>query len=156
MRGAAGIGFYMYQSDQFIKYAQEFLKIEDQQAAVREVEDFRKEDEAYQNEIEYLVSQDLISLVVLETARPLDSVQVRQAVEAARLFDSSQVRRLIESTMALDASHIHRAAAAAASLNNSVMRRVAEAVYNPALRQAIDAVSSIDHSAIRQAAETAT
>jgi hypothetical protein len=156
LRSAAGIAFYMYQSDQFIKYAQEFLEIEDQQAAVREVEDFRKEDEAYQNEIDYLVSQDLISPVVLETARPLDSIQVRQAVEAARLFDSSQARRLIESTMAFDASHIHRAAVAAASLNDSVTRRVAEAVYSPALRRAIEAASSIDYSAIRQAAETAT
>lgn len=156
MRGAAGIGFYMYQSDQFIKYAQEFLEIEDQQAAVREVEDFRKEDEAYQNEIDYLVSQDLISPKVLEIARPLDSLQVRQAVEAVRLFDSPQARRLIESTMAFDASHIHRAAEAAAFLNNSVARRVAEAVYSPALRRAIEATSSIDYSAIRQAAETAT
>ena len=156
MRGTAGISFYMYQSDQFIKYAQEFLEIEDQQAAVREVEDFRKEDEAYQNEIDYLVSQDLISPGVLETARGLDSLQVRQAVEAARLFDSSQARRLIESAMAFDASHIHRAAEAAASLNNSVARQVAEAVYSPALRQAIQAASSVNYSAIRQAAETAT
>lgn len=41
----AGVQFYMYQSDQFIEYALRFLDIRDQQAAVNEVVEIRKQDE---------------------------------------------------------------------------------------------------------------
>ncbi len=44
--GVAKVQFYMYHSDQFIKFALEFLKIENQQSAVEEVQEIRKQDEA--------------------------------------------------------------------------------------------------------------
>jgi hypothetical protein len=159
IQGEAGIKFYMYQSDQFIKYAQGFLAIEDQQAAVQEVEDFRKGDEEYQNEIDYLISHDLINPRILETARPLDSLLVRQAVDAARLYGNSQAHRLIENAIAFQSPHMRRAAEAAAFLDTSLARRVAEAArwqYSPGIRQAIEDASSLNNSHIRRAAEAAT
>lgn len=42
----AKVPFYMYHSDQFIKFALEFLDIKDQQSAVEEVQEIRKQDEA--------------------------------------------------------------------------------------------------------------
>jgi hypothetical protein len=42
---AAEVPFYMYHSDQFIKFASEFLNIGDQQSAVKEVQEIRRIDE---------------------------------------------------------------------------------------------------------------
>jgi predicted transcriptional regulator len=44
----AGIQFYMYQSDQFMRYAHTYLRFEEQQAAIKEIGDVRRQDEADQ------------------------------------------------------------------------------------------------------------
>jgi len=46
MYSKAGIQFYIYPSDQFLKYAQRFLSIKDQESAIEEVKEIRERDEA--------------------------------------------------------------------------------------------------------------
>lgn len=45
MRYEASIQFYMYSTDQFMKYAQDYLKLQEQQEAVEEVREIRRQDE---------------------------------------------------------------------------------------------------------------
>lgn len=44
----AGIQFYMYQSGKFMRYAHTYLRFEEQQAAIKEISDIRRQDEASQ------------------------------------------------------------------------------------------------------------
>jgi hypothetical protein len=46
MKENAGIKFYMYQSEQFLEQAGKHLRLEHQQAAIEEVQDIRKQDDA--------------------------------------------------------------------------------------------------------------
>lgn len=62
----AKVNFYMYHSEQFIKYALEFLKITDKESVVQEVEDIGKQDEEVQNEIDFYVSQSPIHRNLIE------------------------------------------------------------------------------------------
>lgn len=168
----ASVKFYMYHSEQFLNHAQEFLELEDQQAAIREVEEIGRQDEAYQGAIDYFESQNSISRRVVENpilnyrlarevidaARALDNPLIRQAVETARSFDNPAVRHAVETTRALDSSVMRLAAGAAKAFDNPMMRHAAEAaraVNDPLTRQAIEAVTSSYSPSVRRLLEDA-
>jgi hypothetical protein len=45
----ADVSFYMYSTDQFMNYAEQYLALQEQPAAIREVQEIRQEDEANQH-----------------------------------------------------------------------------------------------------------
>lgn len=168
----ARVKFYMYPSEQFLRRAQEFLELEDQQAAIQEVEEVGRQDEAYQGAIDYFEAQNSISRRVIENpsfnnrlareaadaARALDNPLIRQAVETARSFDSPAVRHFIETASARDNSVTRLAAEAAKALDNRLMRQAAEtarAVNDPLTRQAVEAFTSSYSPSVRRLLEDA-
>ncbi len=168
----ARVKFYMYPSEQFLRHAQEFLELEDQQAAIQEVEDVGRQDEAYQGAIDYFEAQNSISRRVIENpsfnnrlareaadaARSLDNPLIRQAVETAKSFDSPAVRHIIETASARDNSVTRLAAEAAKALDNRLMRQAAEtarAVNDPLTRQAVEAFTSSYSPSVRRLLEDA-
>lgn len=173
MQAKAGIKFYMYHSEQFIKYAQEFLNLEDQQGVVQAVAEIGRQDEAYQNEIGNSVSRSRINLRAFENARFFDNSLIRRAIEAARSFDNHLVNQAVESARAFD-NHLVRQAIENARafgnpltrqaventrfLDNSTTRQIIETTRlldNRHIRQTIDATRSLDSSYMRQVAEAA-
>jgi hypothetical protein len=143
IQAEAGVNFYMYQSEQFIKYAQEFLNLEENQDAIQDVEEIGKQDEAYQRETGYSASHNRINLRAFESARLFDNSLIRQAVEALRAFDDPLVRQAIEQARKFNDPLIHQAVEQARKFDN------------PLIRQAIENARSFDNSLIRQARETA-
>ena len=168
----ARVKFYMYNSEQFLRHAQEFLELEDQQAAIQEVEEVGRQDEAYQGAIDYFEAQDSISRRVIENpafnnrlareaaeaARALDNPLIRQAVETARSFDSPAVRHALETASALDNPVMRLAAEAAKAFDAPLMRQAAEAaraVNDPLTRQAVEAFTSSYSPSVRRLLEDA-
>jgi hypothetical protein len=159
----AHVKFYIYRSEEFLRHAQEFLELEDQQAAIREVEEIGRQDEAYQGAIDYFESQRSISRRVLENptfdnrlarevaeaAKALDNPLIRQAVETARSFDSPAVRHALETARAFDTPLTRQAVEAAKAFDNPLIRQAAEtarAVNDPLMRQAVEAASAWRHN----------
>lgn len=156
IQAKAGIKFYMYHSEQFIKYAQEFLDLEDQQVAVQGVEEIGKQDEAYQREIDYSVSPSWINLRAFENARLFDNSLIRQAVEAARAFDNPLIRQAIEQARRFDNPLIRQAIEQARKFDNPLMRQAIENVRlfdNSLMRQAVENARLLDNLHIRQTIE---
>jgi len=82
MFSEAGGSFYMYQADQFMKYAQKYLEREVKQEAIDEVRDIRRRDE------EYMRAMQVASLGITEAAlRAMQQQlqQVQRAMQAASL-----------------------------------------------------------------------
>jgi len=160
IQNEARINFYMYPSEQFIKYARQFLKLDVHQTAIQEVESVRKEDEAYQSAYDYFATQNSISRRVLENAGSFDNLLIRRAAEAARALDNPLTRQAIETTKALDSSlnnpSIRKALEDARSLDNPLMRHAdeaARALNNPQTRHIIEAAKSLDNPLTRHVAE---
>ena len=145
----AGVRFYMYLSERFIKYAQEFLDIEEQRAAVQEVEEVGRQDEAYQRAVRYTPARSFINLTAFENARLFDDSSIRRAIEVAREFNDPLVRRAIENARSFDQLLVHRAIEQAREYNNPLLRQVlgnSRWLDNSITRQAIESVTSREHS----------
>jgi PIN like domain len=156
IQAKAGVKFYMYQGEQFIKYAQEFLNLEDDQAAVQEVEEIGKQDEAYQREIGYSASQSRINLKAFESARFFENSVIRQAVEAVRAFDDPLVRQAIEQARKFNDPMIRQAIEQARRFDNPLLRHVIESTRsfdNSLIRQVMETARSVDSMGMRQAIE---
>jgi hypothetical protein len=172
IKNEAHIKFYMYHSEQFLRHAQEFLQLEHQQAAIQEVEEIGRQDEAYQGAIDYFEAQNSISRRVIgnpsfnnriareaaEAARALDNPLIRQAVETVRSFDSPAVRHAIETAKVLDNPVKRLAAEAAEALYTPLRRQAAEivgAVNAPLTRHAVEAITSSYSPSVRRLIEDA-
>lgn len=158
IQNEAHVKFYMYHSEQFLTYAQEFLGLEDQQAAIQEVEEIGKQDEAYQGAIDYFESQNSISRRVLENPK-LDNRLLREAAEAAQSLENPLIRRAIETASSFDNLVARRAIENAKALNDPLMRRAIEDARtfdNPLIRQAIETARAVDNPLARQAIEAVT
>jgi hypothetical protein len=154
----AHVNFYMYHSEQFLKNAQEFLELEDQQAAIQEVEEIGKQDEAYQGAIDYFESQSSISRRVLENPK-LDDRLLRDAAEAARSLNNPLIRQAIETASSFDSLVARRAIEDARAFNDPLMRRRIEdarAFDNPLIRQAIETARVVENPLAKQAIEAVT
>lgn len=158
MQSKAGVGFYMYGSDQFIKYAQEFLDLEARPAAVREVGRVRKQDEAYQSSVDYFAARSWVNLRAFETARLFDNALARRAVDAVRSFDNLLVRQAVENVRSFDSLVARQAIETARAFDNPLTRRAIETareLENPRIRQIIEATKPYDSPNIRRAIEEA-
>jgi len=93
----SGVGFYLYQSAQFLKYAQKFLKLEDQKAAVQEAEEISRHDEAIETAVNYLATKDWIDKRMVNNFGVVDNVLLRRASEAAKMLENPLTRNAIES-----------------------------------------------------------
>jgi hypothetical protein len=172
IENGAHVKFYMYHSEQFLRHAQEFLELADQQAAIQEVEEIGRQDEAYQGAIDYFEAQNSISRRVIENtsfnnrlareaaeaARALDNPLIRHAVETARSFDSPTMRHAIEAARAMDNPTMRLAAEAAKTLDNPLMRQAAEtarAINDPLTRHAVEAFTSPYSPSVRRLLEDA-
>jgi hypothetical protein len=84
----AGVRFHMYSRDNFMKYAQEFLKLQDQKAAtaVKEARELRKQDEIYQ----YFHSLQTPDYRIIEQ----DFIKALQTTELQRLSREKELQRL--------------------------------------------------------------
>jgi hypothetical protein len=146
----AGIKFYMYHSEQFIKY------LEAQQAAIEEVVIIGKQDEEYQSAIDYSASHSWINLRAFENARLFDNSLIQRAIEQARAFDNALVRQAVEAARKFDDYAIQRAIEQARRFDNYFVRKAMEQARgfeNANLRQAIEQATSFDSHLIREAVE---
>jgi hypothetical protein len=158
IQNEAHVKFYMYHSEQFLKHAQEFLGLEGQQAAIQEVEEIGKQDEAYQGAIDYFESQNSISRKVLENPQ-FDNKLVREAAEAARTLDNPMVRQAIETASSFNNLVARQAFEDARAFNDPLMRRAIEDARtfdSPLIRQAIETARAVDNPLARQAIEAVT
>jgi len=137
----AGFGFYLYQGAQFLKYAQEFLKLEDQQAAVQEVEEISRQDEAIENAVNYFVAKDWIGRRVLDNRGAFDNLLLRRATEAAYILANPLTRETIKSAQLVDKT-----------FENPLLRRALEdvrAINNPLIADSMERAKAIDSSITR-------
>jgi hypothetical protein len=149
----AGVSFYMYLSENFLKYAQEFLDVEEQRAAVQEVAEVGRQDEAYQRAVRHAPALSHINLMAFENARLFDNSSIRRAIEAAREFNDPLVRQAIENARSFDQLLVHQAIERARAYDNPLLRHVLDNskwLDNPATRWAIESATSREHSRIQQ------
>jgi hypothetical protein len=121
MHATAEVKFYMYHSDQFLDYAQKFLSITDQQTAIEEVKEIRKQDE-----------ESRIALSEL----PYWGESVWGESYGANL---DQLRNVARSAGMLDSTAAEAARRAAEAFNTpatEAARRAAEAFNTPATEAA--------------------
>jgi PIN domain-containing protein len=128
----AGVAFYLYQSAQFLEYAQKFLNLADQRAAVQEVEEISRQDEAIETAVDYFATKDWIDRRVLNNFGALDNVLLRRATEAANLLENPLTRNAIESARLFDRTF-----------------------HNPVLRRALEDVNAIKTPLINENLERA-
>ncbi len=93
IRERADVDFYMYVSDQFMKYARQFLKEEVDQGAIDEVREVRAQESARRLEIERFVKAQELRLVGLEDERRHLEMTAGQ-IEADVASLSSQIGEL--------------------------------------------------------------
>lgn len=137
----AGVGFYLYQGAQFLKYAQEFLKLEDQQAAVQEVEEISRQDEAIENAVNYFVDKDWIGRRVLDNRGAFDNLLLRRASEAAYILENPLTRETIKSAKLFDRT-----------FENPLLRRALEdarAINNPLISDSLEQAKATDSAITR-------
>lgn len=126
----AGVGFYLYQSAQFLNYAQKFLNLADQKAAVQEVEEISRQDEAIETAVNYIATKDWIDKRLRNNAGAFDNVLLRRASEATQMLHNPLTRQAIESAQFFNET-----------FQNPLLRRALEDSYEiktPFITQNID------------------
>jgi len=98
----AGVGFYLYQSAQFLEYAQKYLNLEGEKTAVQEAEEISRLDEAVETAVNYIATKDWIDRRLRNNAGALDNVLLRRASEATQLLNNPLTRQAIESAQLFD------------------------------------------------------
>ena len=126
----ADVGFYLYQSAQFLEYAQKYLNLEGEKTAVEEAEEISRLDEAVETAVNYIATKDWIDRRLRNNFGALDNVLLRRASEATNLLNNPLMRQAIES----------------AQLFNKTFQ-------NPLLRRALDDFNEIKTPFITQKIE---
>lgn len=101
MLSKAGVSFYMYQTDSFMKYAREYLEQRVKEEAIDEVRDVRRRDEEkYMKTIQTAASQlpDEITRAMIETAKQFTNEELRAMEKAGALRAVEQALRAIAAT----------------------------------------------------------
>lgn len=96
MHNEAGVVFHMYQINQFIKYAQDFLTINDEQSAIREIEIIEKQDEELA-ELDSLSEHERAIEVIGNLVGVNANERLREAIEnASGLKAAKQTLKTLE------------------------------------------------------------
>jgi hypothetical protein len=155
MHATAEVKFYMYHSDQFLEYAQKFLSITDQENAIEEAKEIRKQDEANSvalSELPYwgeavwgeAYGTELAQLIAARrAAESLNSPAVEAARRAAEAFNTPAVEAARRTAEAFNTPAVEAA------------RRTAEAFNTPAVEAARHAAEAFNTPAVEAARRTA-
>lgn len=97
MSSQAGVSFYMYQTDQFINYAQDLLELQDQRAAVEEIREIGQQDEIIQRMRE-LIGKRFAAQFAEEILRSTAKVSQRLAEAMWPVISTDVIQQLAEVT----------------------------------------------------------
>ena len=108
MRAKANVTFYMYQTDQFIGYAQKFLDLQDQQRAIEEVKEVRRQQED-QRVLNERIRRILERSRVIET--PEFNERNRRIFEQSRMIETPElnerIRRILEQSRVIETPELN-------------------------------------------------
>jgi hypothetical protein len=102
---AAGVGFWMYSTDEFIKQARKYLSVEVHENAVQEVTSVRRQDLALRSAVDYLISEQSLGQRFLQNAGHFDNHLVSRAAELSKIAHDPLTARAVENIRALQDSY---------------------------------------------------
>lgn len=105
----ANVSIYIYQSEQFIEYAFKFFDIEDAQAAVKEVQEIRKQDEAREAKLSTSFERVDVPKAIYRAVPlgGLNRIQEEMAVRVASMIPKMDIDRITHN-LALNAASYMR------------------------------------------------
>jgi len=77
IRSKSNVGFYMYVSDQFMKYASQYLKQHVDQQAINEIREVRRHDEQQRREIEHFLAREESRLDAVRQKRHILAAEIK-------------------------------------------------------------------------------
>lgn len=153
----ANVSIYIYQSEQFIEYAFKFFDIEDAQAAVKEVQEIRKQDEAQEAKLNTLFERVDLPKAVYR-AMPLgnlNAIQEAMVLSVASMLPkmdidsiTRDIARRNASLLNSDAFHKATLEAAKSIASQTQLDKAIQSIASSTASQFKDAISAINQPAM--------
>ncbi len=102
LREQAGVQFYMYRTEQFIKLAEEFLGLNEQPSVVEEIREIQQQDEAERLQSEFAIPIDQVSALLGRLRGELDTGSLAQQAKALAADSFANISVQTAKTLAAD------------------------------------------------------